>query len=375
MDDPIRIPQTRPTLGTEELAELQGVIADTWLTEGPRSAAFSTRLNTLIDSPYGVFAPNGTLALVLGLLALGIGPGDEVIVPDTTFIGSANAVVMVGATPVLVDVDPDYFCICPERAAAAVTGRTRAIMPVHMFGGAADMTAVMALAAKHGLLVIEDAAQALGVTWNGRPAGSIGDVGCFSFFADKTITTGEGGYVTCRDPAVHERLRLLRNQGRFDRGSFIHPAIGYNFRITDLQAAVGLAQLDRFDALVAGKARVVSRFRDALAGLDEVRVIGPQPGSTFVPFRTVLIGERIDALTAHLEASGIQTRSFFYPLHRQPCFTEAPERVGGAGRLDDALFPNAISGFDRGLCLPVFPTLTEREIDHMTAAVRQFYRA
>ena len=374
MDDQPRIPQTRPTLGDDELAQLRGVIGDTWLTEGPRSAAFSARLNTLIDSPHGVFAPNGTLALVLGLLSLGIGPGDEVIVPDTTFIGSANAVVMVGATPILVDVDPEYFCICPERAAVAIADRTRAIMPVRMCGGCADMTAVIALAARHDLLVIEDAAQALGVSWHGRPAGSIGDVGCFSFFADKTITTGEGGYVTCRDKAVHERLLLLRNQGRFDRGSFIHQAIGYNFRITDLQAAIGLAQLDRLDDLVAGKARVLARMRDGLADLTDVRIIGPQPGSTFVPFRTVLIGDRIEALAGHLEAAGVQTRSFFYPLHRQPCFTEVPDRLGGIARLDDALFPNAIHGFDHGLCLPVFPTLTDHEIDRMTAAIRRFYR-
>jgi len=375
MGESLKIPQTRPTIGDEELAQLRGVIGDTWLTEGPRSAAFSERLNAVIDTPFGVLAPNGTLALVLGLMGLGIGPGDEVIVPDTTFIGSANAVVMVGATPILVDVDPEHYCICPERAAAAVTDRTRAIMPVHMFGGCADMTAIMALAARHDLLVIEDAAQALGVSWNGRPAGSIGDVGCFSFFADKTITTGEGGYVTCRDEKVYERLRLLRNQGRFDRGSFIHPAIGYNFRITDMQAAIGLAQLDRLDTLVAGKARVLSRIREGLADVPEVRIVGPQAGSTFVPFRTVLIGDRIDALAGHLENAGIQTRSFFYPLHRQPCFMEVPDRLGGAARLDDALFPNAIHGFDHGMCLPVFPTLTDREVDHMTAAIRKFYRA
>jgi perosamine synthetase len=375
MGDLLTIPQTRPTIGDEELEQLRGVIGDTWLTEGPRSAAFSERLNALTGSPYGVFAPNGTLALVLGLLALEIGPGDEVIVPDTTFIGSANAVVMVGATPVLVDVDAEHYCICPERAAAAITERTRAIMPVHMFGGCADMTAIMALADRHGLLVIEDAAQALGVTWNDRPAGSIGDVGCFSFFADKTITTGEGGYVTCRDAAVYERLRLLRNQGRFDRGSFIHPAIGYNFRITDLQAAVGLAQLDRLDELVAGKTRVLTRYRDGLADLEQVRILGPMPGSSYVPFRTVLIGDRIEAMGKHLEAAGVQIRSFFYPLHRQPCFREAPERVGGLERLDDTLFPNAIHGFDHGLCLPVFPTLTDSEVDHIVDAIRQFYRA
>ena len=375
MDEPVQIPQTRPTIGDEELAELRGVIGDNWLTEGPRSRAFSDRLNALIGTPYGVFAPNGTLALVLGLMGLEIGPGDEVIVPDTTFIGSANAVLMVGATPVLVDVDPVHFNICPERMAAAVTARTRAIMPVHLFGGAADMTAVMALAARHGLLVIEDAAQALGVSWNGTPAGSIGDVGCFSFFADKTITTGEGGYVTCRDAAVYERLRLLRNQGRLDRGSFMHPAIGYNFRITDLQAAIGLAQLDRLDTLIAGKARVLSRMRDGLADIEEMRIIGPKAGSTFVPFRVVLIAEQVEALSRHLEAAGVQTRSFFYPLHRQPCFQAIPDRIGGAARLDDGHFPNAIHGWDHGLCLPVFPTLTDAEVDRMIAAIRGFYRA
>lgn len=363
------IPQVSPWLEEPEIQSVVRTLQDGWVTEGPASSAFSASLNELVGVPYGVFAPNGTLALALGLMALGIGPGDEVLVPDTTFIGSATSVVLVGATPVFVDVEPESFQFDARRAVAQLSPRTRAIMPVHLYGTACDMEAILGFAGRHGLKVIEDAAQGIGVTYRGRHVGSFGEVGCFSFFADKTITTGEGGYVTCRDPEIHERLLYLRNQGRLERGSFVHPAIGFNFRITDMQAAIGQAQLARLPDIVERKTALHERYRAGLAGIPQVRLLGAARDANLVPFRCVLMAEDATDLAARLEAEGVQTRSVFYPLHRQPCFAGPAEAEG----IDDGRFPNASEAHRKGLCLPIFPTMTDEQVARIVALIRDFY--
>jgi perosamine synthetase len=363
----VNIPQMQPYLGLEEQAAAAAAIADGWISEGPRAAALSKQLNALIGAPYGVFAPNGTLALYLALLAAGIGPGDEVIVPDTTFIASANAVVFAGARPVFVDVEAETFQIDLDACAAAITPRTRAIMPVHLFGFAAAMPALMELAQAYGLLVIEDAAQAIGVRYAGQHCGSFGDLGCFSFFADKTLTMGEGGYVVCRDEQLYERLQLLRNQGRIVRGSFQHPALGMNFRITDIQAAIGLVQLEKLDQISRRKRAILARYAQQLAGIAEVRLLCAPTYVEAVPFRAVILAQDTPALTHYLSEQGVQPRAFFYPLHRQPCFVER-----GFGE-DDHSFPNANYGAAHGMLLPAFPELSDNAIDSICATIRRFY--
>ena len=360
------IPQVRPWLGDAERAAVDEVIASGWLTEGRQAKAFGDELNTLMDAPYGVFAPNGTLALALGLMALGIAPGDEVLIPDTTFAGSANAVVMVGATPVFVDVERETFQLDVEQAEARVTRRTRAIMPVHLYGALCDMDAVTAFATAHGLRVIEDAAQAVGVRRGDRHAGTFGDVGCFSFFADKTITTGEGGYVVCREPETYARLLHLRNQGRLDRGTFVHPEIGYNFRITDMQAAIGRVQLAKLDAIIGAKRAHHAAYREGLTDLEAVRVLGGGSGVSFVPFRCVLMADRAHELMTYLEVRGIEARTVFAPLHEQPAFA----RWAG----DGADFASSRYAFDHGVCLPVYPELSPAQIARVIATIVDFYR-
>lgn len=371
---PMTIPQVSPWLGEAELAAVGATIEDNWITEGPRSAEFSTKLNQLIGTPYGVFAPNGTLALCLGLLALGIGLGDEVLIPDITFIASANAVLLVGATPVFVEVNRYNFQIDVSKAEQLVTSRTRAIMPVHLYGLVANMTEVMAFAKRYSLFVIEDAAQAIGVKSEGQHAGSFGDVGCFSFFADKTITIGEGGYVTCKDKNIYERLLLLRNQGRLERGSFIHPAIGYNFRFTDLQAAIGLAQLVKLEKIIRRKLKILEWYYRQLAGLAEVTFLGLTPGSEYVPFRVILMCDQAHELMAYLSEQGIQCRTFFYPLHKQPCFVHLDKAQGGILDLDDKHYPNALYGYEHGVSLPVFPTLSEEQVIYICEHIRRCYQ-
>ena len=239
-------------------------------------------------------------------------------------------------------------------------------MPVHLYGTLCDMDAVSAFAGEHGLRVIEDAAQAVGVRRGDRHAGTFGDVGCFSFFADKTITTGEGGYVVCREPEIYDRLLHLRNQGRLDRGAFVHPEIGYNFRITDMQAAIGRVQLAKLDAIIEAKRAHHAAYREGLADLEAVRVLGSAPGVSFVPFRCVLMAERAHELMAHLEVRGIEARTVFAPLHQQPAFA----RWAG----DDADFPVARHAFEHGVCLPVYPELSPAQIARVIGAIVDFYR-
>jgi len=360
------IPQVELWMDEHERAAVDAVLRSGWITEGPRAAEFARCFNALLGVNYGAFAPNGTLALVLALLALGIGPGDEVIIPDSTFIASANAVVMTGAKPVFVDVDK-HFQIDPICLSSKLTSNTKAIMPVHLYGMAANMTAVMAFARRHGLKVVEDAAQGVGVWHKGKPVGTWGDVGCFSFFADKTLTMGEGGYVVTNDMHIYGRLRLLRNHGRINSGTFIHPDIGWNFRITDLQAAIGLAQFARLPEIIQRKQMTLDWYRERLADVPQVRILEAPPDSNHIPFRAVLLCERVRDLMAYLKDRDVEPRTFFYPLHRQPCF-------GHLNPGSDREYSNAVYGWEHGMCLPVFPTLKEDQVGYICSKIKEFYR-
>jgi perosamine synthetase len=369
----MKVPQLQPWIGTEEYAAIGECFEQNWITEGPKARLFQEKLLALMGASYGVFAPNGTLALYLALRALNVGPGDEVIVPDFTFIGSANAVEMAGAKPVFCDVQPQHCQIDLDRAEQCVTTRTRAIMPVHMYGTVCDMDAVVAFAARHKLLVIEDAAQAVGVHYKGRHAGTFGTAGAFSFFADKTITTAEGGFVVTNDPKVHEKLLSLRNQGRQERGTFIHPEIGYNFRMTDLQCAMGVVQLNKLEEIIARKQQILARYRALLSACPQVRFFAPPADAEWIPFRIPVFCERAHELMAFLTSKEIEPRTFFYPLHRQPAFRYLLEDKEYQHSLEDELFPQTVSAYDQGVCLPVFPALSEAQIHCVCEAIRKFY--
>lgn len=357
------IPQVKPWLGKEELKAVKEPVENNWLTEGPKCKEFSSELNKLMGVDYGVFAPNGTLALFLGLLALGIGPGDEVIVPNSTFIASANAVILTGAKPVFVDVDKNFHM---DLKKVIIRHKTKAIMPVHLNGTMLDMEEVMSFASDMSLLVIEDACQAVGVKFKNQHAGTFGDIGCFSFFADKTITTGEGGYVVCKTEKIYKKLLMLRNQGRENSGTFIHPAFGVNFRITDLQAAVGLAQLKKLDIIANKKLNILKLYHKELNDIKEIIFFKPNEDANYIPFRVILMCENAEKLMYHLSASGVQTRGFFYPLHKQPCFKEY--------NLFNKDFPNSIYGYEHGVCLPVFPELKENEVKFICSLIKGFYK-
>lgn len=360
-----RITQVHPVFDDDERDAVRQCIDRRWLTEGPRAAEFLSAIQRDTGSRYAVLAPNGTLGLFLALLALDLPRGGEILIPSFTFYGSASAAVFAGLCPVFVDADPQTYNLDLELLEKHVTDRTVAVMPVHIYGHCAPLDDVADFADRHGIRVIEDAAQAYGVAYRGRHAGTWGDVGVISFFADKTVTTGEGGVVLTQDEAIYERLRLLRNQGRKNSGTFRHDALGMNFRITDLQCAVGLGQLRKLPAIREVKQRNHARYTDNLRDVAGVRVMTIQRGSDHIPFRFAFRTDRRDAVVDALEDAGVQSRTFFYPVHLQPALQKYAR-----GSL-----PVAEELYAEGICLPVHDGLTPLDIDGITDIIRRVHAA
>jgi len=366
----MKVNQFQPYIGDEEYKAIKSCFDNNWITEGPKTKEFSEDLLKLTGAKYGVFAPNGTLALYLGLKSIGIGIGDEVIVPNFTFIASANAVEMCGARPVFVDINKEDLHINIEDCNRVLTKNTKAIMPVHMFGLSANMDDVIEFATDNNLKIIEDAAQAIGVTWKGKHCGTFGDVGCFSFFADKTITIGEGGFVCTNNEETYNNLLLLRNQGRLKSGLFIHPMIGYNFRITDIQAAMGIVQLKKLDNIIDKKLNLLKTYKEKLKGIKGIRILEPYSDkSNHIPFRVILLCDKPSlGLMEMLAENGIESRTVFYPLHKQPCYENKSKIIE-----NKKTFHNTIHAFEHGICLPSYPELEESKIEYICEKIRNYY--
>jgi len=359
--------QVFPYITNDEIKEVTGSLKAAWLTEGPKAKEFVEKILKITGAKYGVLMPNGTLALYAALMVLGIKEGDEVIVPDFTFIASANAVYLTGAKPVFVDVRRTDFNLDPDLIERYITKKTKAIMPVHIYGQSAEMTPIMKIASKYKLKIVEDAAQGLRVFYKKRHVGTFGDLGCISFFADKTITTGEGGIIITNSKRLYDNLLYFRNQGRLSSGTFKHPHIGYNFRMNDLLCGIGLAQLRKLDELIKRKLENQQLYEKYLQGVKEIKFIGKSPNSTYVPFRSNILCRNLTGLIEFLEKNGIQTRSFFYPLHKQPCYKFY--------KLKDKDFPNSIYGYKHGLSLPVYHRLTRDDIKYICDKIKEFYQA
>ena len=347
---------TRPSIEEDDLAAVRDVIASGNLVQGRRVEAFEAAIRELAGTEHAVVVSSGTAALHLALIALGVGPGDRVAVPAYSFLATANVVELVGATPVFVDIEDQTFAIDPD-ALERVAGRDRlaAVMPVHPFGQVADMTGIAAAAP--GVPIVEDGAAALGARQGGRPAGSLGTIGCFSFHPRKAVTTGEGGAVTTDDPGFVRTIRALRNHGLDpDAASpdFILP--GFNYRMTDFQAALGLTQLDKLDAIVAGRRAAAARYDDLLAST-AVRSPRVLPGNEAV-FQSyvTLLPEGVDrtALIGRLRDEGIETQIGTYHM---PLATFYRNRYGHRR----GAFPTTDAVADRALTLPLYPTISAAE--------------
>ena len=315
----------------------------------------------VVGTKHAISCSNGTAALHLALLALGVKPGEEVIVPDLTFIACANSVIYCGANPILVDIDPEIWCLDPSKVEEQITPKTRGIIAVHLRGHPADMESIMAIAHRHGLFVIEDAAQAHCATVRGTPVGSIGEVGTFSFFGNKMITTGEGGMVTTNDDAIAERIRLLKNQGMTKDRRYWHPVVGYNYRLTNLQAAIGLAQVERLPEIAACHRQVAAWYQEELQGVSglswqQTRTWARHAWWQFVVVVEEEFGEDRDAILARLNEMGIDARRLYYPTHQLP-----PYAGSAAGRM----FPVAEHHAERGICLPTYAGMQRDDVEYV----------
>ncbi|MCJ2064653.1 DegT/DnrJ/EryC1/StrS family aminotransferase [Methylobacterium sp. J-088] len=359
------IPVAAPTLGGNERAYVLECLDSTWISSSGRFLdAFEVAFARFCGVSHAVAVNNGTTALHLALTALGIGPGDEVIVPNLTYIASANAVTYCGAKPVFVDCEPLTLNLDPDCIEARITPRTRAILPVHLYGHPADMDRISRLAARHDLHVVEDAAEAHGATYRGRPVGSFGACATFSFYGNKIITTGEGGMVVTDDAALAARLRLYRGQGLDPQRRYIHPVVGFNYRMTNIAAAIGLAQLERIDTILAARRQVAAWYAERLAGIEGLRLLGSQPWAVPVPWLvTVLLtggdAHERDAVMAALLADGIDSRPLFYPTHQQAPYHE------------ETRYPVAETWSARGLNLPTFEAMTEADVAAVCASLRR----
>lgn len=370
------IPVSEPLIGDNAARYVAEAVASGWISsEGRFISEFERLWADYCGVKHGVAVCNGTAALQIAMSALDLEPGSEVLMPSYTIISCAIAVVEAGCKPVLVDSEPDTWCMNVEQAAAKISSRTKAIMPVHMFGHPCDMDSLQTLAERHGLKIVEDAAEAHGAEHHGRMgvrrAGGLGDMGCFSFYANKIITTGEGGMVVTDDDAYAERLRSLRNLCfRRDR-RFLHSEIGHNYRLTNLQAAVGVAQVERIDDHLARKRRNAAAYAERLAGLPlATPVERPWARNVYWMYGVVLDDAvPFDAaeFAARLRARGIDTRPFFLGMHEQPVFLER-------NLFRDEQYPVAARLARRGLYLPSGLGLTMEQIERTCEAVREVLR-
>ena len=349
----------KPQLGEGEKAAVMAVLDSGMLAQGKRVAEFEARFAELCGVRQAVAAASGTASLWLAMLAHGIGAGDEVITTPFSFIASSNCALYVGARPVFVDIEPDTGLIDAAAIEAKITARTRAILPVHLYGQPCDMEAIMEIAGRHNLVVVEDACQAHGATFEGQPVGSFG-TGCFSFYPTKNMTTGEGGILTTNDDALAERLRLLRNHGQSQR--YRHDILGYHFRTTDIQAAIGLVQLEKLPAWNEQRITNARYLSEHLRGV-RVPVVRPNRRHVFHQYTIRVPGDR-QAFQDHMKEQGVGTAIHYpRPIHHQPLYLS----LG----YDDVL-PQAEAVAQEVLSLPVHPALSQSDLDRIVAAVNSF---
>jgi len=364
-----QIPLASPYLAEAELQAVTDALRSGRLSIGPYLETFEAAVAEAAGRQFAVGVNSGTSALHLCVRALGIGEGDEVITTPFSFIATTNCILFERARPVFVDIDPDSYNLDPDAVADAITVRTRAILPVEVFGNTAHFDRYERIAARHGLAMIEDSCEALGGRLGDRPAGSFGDCGAFAFYPNKQITTGEGGMVVTDSPRIRELCVSMRNQGRDCDDWFRHPRLGFNYRMSELTAALGSAQVVRLDAFVADRRRVADLYRAALGEIDEIHLppmADPDRASPFV--YVVRLAETYDhtsrdAILEHLRAAGIGCNNYFAPIHTQPYI----RKLLGTGEGD---FPHTEHVAARTIALPFFTEMTERQVHRVRDALK-----
>jgi perosamine synthetase len=361
-----QIPLARPYLDGREEELVLDVLRSGDLALGPMYRRFEEAFADIAGTAHAVACSSGTAGLHASLARLGVGPGDEVVTSSFSFVASANVILFQHATPVFADIDEQTFNVDPAAVEAAITPRTRAILPVHIFGYPCDIGAINAIAERHGLPVVEDACEALGASVDGRPVGAFGNPAVYGFYPNKQITTGEGGMITTDDPDIERELRSIVNQGRSDNGDWlVHQRLGFNFRMDEMSAAVGLAQLEKLELMLAERARVARRYGQQLAGVEGVELPfeGRHPRSWFIYH--VRLAEHIDraSVIEAMAARGISTRPYLPAIHLQPEYRSLGMREG--------MLPVTERVSRSTLALPFFIQLQDEDVDHVCASLRE----
>lgn len=354
----------QPQLNGKELDYLLDGFLSTWISStGKYVTEFEKKFSDYCGRKFGVATSNGTTALHLALVALGIGKGDEVIVPDITFAATINAVLYTGATPVIVDIEEDGWCIDPDEVERAVTSKTKAIIPVHIYGQPCDMGKIMDIAKKHNLYVVEDCAEAHGAMYDGKKVGSFGDIGCFSFFGNKVITTGEGGMCITNSPELEQKMRLYRDHGMSRERKYYHEVVGFNYRMTNLQAAIGVAQLENIDSTLKWRAELENMYRDSLEKVDGIQLqrndLPKREKITWLVTAYVDNEKKRDVCMKAMMDADIDVRPFFVPLSEMEIYKKY-------------VFSNTVSTHISkcGFNLPTSYLVGKKEVDRVVNALK-----
>ena len=359
----ITIPVYKPRIGEIEKANVVECLETEWISSKGRFVNdFENAFAEYLGLPYAAATCNGTTALHIALLALGIGAGDEVIVPTLTYIAAPNAVTYTGASPVFVDSTKSTWQMSCDDIQRAINQKTKAILPVHLYGQSCDMNSIAKIAEEFDLLVIEDCAEAIGTKFQGQHVGSFGDIATFSFYGNKTITTGEGGMVVTKNPSTAERVNRLKGQGLAHFREYWHDIIGYNYRMTNICAAIGLGQLTRLDQTLARKEELAILYRKLLEGIVKFQTTSENSRhSHWMVCFTVANPTLRDPLREHLSDNGIETRPVFYPAHSMPMYAKFFRRM-----------PNAEFIASCGINLPSHPDLTDEQVEFICDKIRDF---
>jgi perosamine synthetase len=362
------IPWAEPRYWGREEQLAVDALRSTWISGGPYVERLEEELQRYCGTPYAVATSNGTTALHAALLALGVGPGDEVIVPAFAFMAAANVLLNMSATPVFADVDPDTWCMTAQTLERCIGNKTRGVVPVHTYGNVCDMAAILEVAREKNIWVLEDAAEAFGSRYRGQLAGAIASIGTYSFHATKTITTGEGGAVVTRDESLCERMRLYRSHGVKSR-RYWHDVAGHNFRLTNVQAAIGCAQFECIEQIIAERARVYRSYKAALSALPGIRLqtmtdgVEPVVWAIGIELEPLAFDRSRDDVIAALGSAGIETRPGFYPAADMSHLYSAPNT------------PHATALGHQVISLPSSPTVSDEEIDYIVGQVSRLGRA
>ena len=356
------IPIANVTLSGKEEEYVMDAVRSSWISsKGKFIGEFEKSVGSYLGTKHAVSVSNGTCALMLALKAIGVGPGDEVIVPTLTFAATINAVIHVGADPVLVDSERNHWNMDPAQFKLAITPKTKAVIPVHLYGHPCNLADILGIAEDNNVVVIEDAAEAQGAEWHGKKVGGIGTIGCMSFFANKIITTGEGGMCVTNDDGLAQRMKILRDHGMSPEKRYWHEEIGYNFRMTNINAAIGVAQMENIDEYLKRRNYLSNIYADGLSSVAGLDIYPDSPYGNKVDWLfCVFLNEKTrierDSLIAKLKGQAIDSRPTFYPIHLMPPYRD----VRKCGSLD-----NAVKFGLSGINLPLYPSLNEDEVNHI----------